>query len=119
MITVLSVNDSRQLSFSDSNPLLMQGSYKDPVNMSFLYNSIGEQNISLFSFAPENFSYEVSMENLTLRYTGSTEILSSPFLVKSGTPMLLSFSADSKVKSWAIVAMTSNYDAAIALITLG
>jgi hypothetical protein len=33
--------------------------------------------------------------------------------------MLLSFSADSKVKSWAIVAMTSNYDAAIALITLG
>ncbi|MCL4451371.1 MAG: hypothetical protein M1327_01930 [Candidatus Thermoplasmatota archaeon] len=119
MITVLSVNDSRKLSFSDSNPLLIQGNYKDPINMSFIYNSIGEQNISLFSFAPENFSYAVSLENLTLRYTGSTEILSTPFLVKSGTPMLLSFSADLKVKSWAIVAMTSNYDAAVAFISLG
>ena len=86
--------------------------------MSFIYSSIGEKNITLISFAPDNFSYAVSLENLTLQYTGSTEILSSPFIVKSGNPMLLSFTAATKVRSWEIVAMTSNYNAAIAVITL-
>ncbi len=117
-INVLSVNESKQLSFSNSNPLIFNGNHKDPVNMSFIYSSIGEKNITLISFAPDNFSYAVSLENLTLQYTGSTEILSSPFIVKSGNPMLLSFTAAAKVRSWEIVAMTSNYNAAIAVITL-
>jgi Zn-dependent protease len=117
-ITVLSVNESRQLSFNNSNPLILKGKYKDPVNISFLYSSIGEKNITLFSFAPDNFSYTVSLENLTLRYTGSSEILSSPFTVKLGNPMLLSFMANTPVRSWEIVAMTSSYNAAIAVITI-
>lgn len=117
-ITVISVNESTQLSFSNSNPLILKGKYNDPVNMSFLYSSIGEKNITLFSFAPSNFSYTVSLENLTLRYTGSSEILSSPFIVKSGNPMLLSFTANTRVMDWEIIAMTSAYNAAVAEITI-
>ena len=45
-------------------------------------------------------------------------VVASPFIVKSGNPMLLSFTAAAKVRSWEIVAMTSNYNAAIAVITL-
>jgi Zn-dependent protease len=117
-ITVISVNESTQLSFSNSNPLILKGKYNDPVNMSFLYSSIGEKNITLFSFAPSNFSYTVSLENLTRRYTGSSEILSSPFIVKSGNPMLLSFTANTRVMDWEIIAMTSAYNAAVAEITI-
>lgn len=117
-ITVLSVNESNQISFSDSNPLMMDGQHGDPVNISLIYNSIGERNITIYSLAPDNFSYIVKLENITLQYIGSTELLSSSFVVRSGIPLSLSFTANTPVKNWEIVAMTDNYNAAVALITI-
>ncbi len=117
-ITVLSVNESTQIFFSNSNPLKIDGHNGDPVNISFLYNSIGEKNITLYSMAPTNFSYTVKLGNFTLQYTGPTELLNRAFLAKSGTPLLLSFTASTPIKNWEIVAMTANYNAAIASITL-
>lgn len=115
---VLEINSSTELSFSNSNPLLMNGKPGLPINITFLYSSIGEKNITLYSIAPNNFSYTIRLENLTLAYTGSAEILSKSFIAASGVPIFISLLSYEKVKDWELVAIVHNFDGAVAILTL-
>ena len=115
---IMEINSSTDLSFSNSNPLIRNGKPGTPVNVTFLYSSIGEENITLYSIAPDNFNYTIKLENLTLAYTGSAEILSRSFSANSGVPIYISLLSYETVKDWEIVAMVHNFDGAVAIVTL-
>jgi hypothetical protein len=115
---IMEINSSTDLSFSNSNPLIKNGKPGSPINVTFLYSSIGEENITLYSIAPDNFNYTIKLENLTLAYSGSAEILSKPFSADSGVPISVSLLSYERVKDWELVAMIHNFDGAVAIITL-
>ncbi len=117
-VTILVVNLSSELSFSQEVPFSYSGPSGKLVNLSFVYNSIGEKNISLFSFVEQSYNYSVKIDNLSFDYTGSVQFLDKSFTASSGVPIQISLLGNQRVSNWYIIAMTAHYNAAIAVISL-
>lgn len=117
-ISILNVNLSGPVSFSSSYLYKERVQPNQKFNLTFSYSSESEKNLSVFFFAPDNFTYSVEYNNLSFVLTGPNELFGKPFTHAPGTPMVLTMIGFSDVAELDVVVLTSTYQAAIAEIYL-
>ena len=118
-ITILNVNNSGPVTFAGSSRYIKYAAPNIPFNISFSYSSNGARNLSVYFFAPDNFTYSIAVNNANFSFTGYAQLFGKSFQQPPNSPVTLSLEGSTDVNSWNVVVMTQDYQAAVTEIYLG